>query len=377
MAKEKEAQFIPGETAQVQGAPEANTIKVEVPDTLETAKPTKKKKKSVKDILKTVGKIKIKPFLDSNQENMGLEEYDMVVFPGVSHEEQLAALERNGIVRYVTGLDEFATEVQNIPDEAKREAVIANIRVVVADLEKRLATNVLDVNDTDFWNKVKLLRPENTEFWEKVSLKVGNEPIHLNPLEDPYDLIKLMAIEAGGFDLVAKSYDDAQSKPKPPKFYLDKETHTVSTKTIYKKLRNKAIRHLDEVYGKNPKKLLYITKVIDANSSSYKISTPIDILYEACDEYIAGNGGEKSRIAAQRFIDTAELDMETLKIKALVKDATFFRMITLKPDGMLYHTKTSALLGRNVADIVEFLKNPLNEDLLTAILGEVETLWNN
>ena len=377
MAKQKESQFIPGDTAQVQGAPEANTIKVEVPDTLESAKPTKKKRKSVKDILKTVGKIKIKPFLDANQENMGLEEYDMVVFPGVSHEEQLAALERNGIVRYVTGLDEFATEVQNIPDDSKRDAVIANIRVVVADLEKRLATNVIDVNDTDFWNKVKLLRPENTEFWEKVSLKVGNEPIHLNPLEDPYDLIKLMAIEAGGFDLVAKSYDDAQSKPKPPKFYLDKETHTVSTKTIYKKLRNKAIRHLDDVYGKNPKKLLYMTKVIDSNSSSYKISTPIDILYEACDEYIAGNGGEKSRIAAQRFIDTAELDMETLKIKALVKDATFFRMITLKPDGMLYHTKTSALLGRNVADIVEFLKNPLNEDLLTAILGEVETLWNN
>lgn len=377
MAKQKESQFIPGDTAQVQGAPEANTIKVEVPDTLESAKPTKKKRKSVKDILKTVGKIKIKPFLDANQENMGLEEYDMVVFPGVSHEEQLAALERNGIVRYVTGLDEFATEVQNIPDDSKRDAVIANIRVVVADLEKRLATNVIDVNDTDFWNKVKLLRPENTEFWEKVSLKVGNEPIHLNPLEDPYDLIKLMAIEAGGFDLVAKSYDDAQSKPKPPKFYLDKETHTVSTKTIYKKLRNKAIRHLDDVYGKNPKKLLYMTKVIDSNSSSYKISTPIDILYEACDEYIAGNGGEKSRIAAQRFIDTAELDMETLKIKALVKDATFFRMITLKPDGMLYHTKSSALLGRNVADIVEFLKNPLNEDLLTAILGEVETLWNN
>tara|TARA_R100001015_G_C4631200_1_gene193520 strand:+ start:1601 stop:2734 length:1134 start_codon:yes stop_codon:yes gene_type:complete len=377
MAKQKESQFIPGDTAQVQGAPEANTIRVEIPDTLESAKPTKKKKKSVKDILKTVGKIKIKPFLDANQENMGLEEYDMVVFPGVSHEEQLAALERNGIVRYVTGLDEFATEVQNIPDDSKRDAVIANIRVVVADLEKRLATNVLDVNDIDFWNKVKLLRPENTEFWEKVSLKVGNEPIHLNPLEDPYDLIKLMAIEAGGFDLVAKSYDDAQSKPKPPKFYLDKETHTVSTKTIYKKLRNKAIRHLDDVYGKNPKKLLYMTKVIDSNSSSYKISTPIDILYEACDEYIAGNGGEKSRIAAQRFIDTAELDMETLKIKALVKDATFFRMITLKPDGMLYHTKTSALLGRNVADIVEFLKNPLNEDLLTAILGEVETLWNN
>jgi hypothetical protein len=385
MAKKvnKEPQFIPGETATVSGTPAAGALKVDVPEILtSTEEPlTKagkpKKRKDVKDILNVVGKIKVKPYLEKTTENMGLEEYDMVVFPGVTHEEQLAALERNGIVRYVTGLDEFASEVQNIQEDSKREAVITNIRIVVADLEKRLGTNVIKIDDPDFWNKVKLLRPENTEFWEKISLKVGNEPIHLNPLKDPYDLIKLMAIEAGGFDLVAKSYDDAQAKSSPPKFYLDKEVHTVSSKTVYKKLRNKAIRHLDDLYSKSPKKLLYTTKVVDSNSSSYKTSTPIDILYEACDEYIAGNGGEKSKIAAQRFIDTASLDMETLKIKALVKDATFFRMITLKPDGMLYHTKTSALLGRNVADVVEFLKNPLNEDLLIKILAEVENLWNN
>ena len=69
--------------------------------------------------------------------------------------------------------------------------------------------------------------------------------------------------------------------------------------------------------------------------------------------------------------------MNKANIEALVKDATFFRMITLKPDGMLYHTKTSSLLGRNVADVVEFVKNPLNEDLLVKILAEVESLWNN
>ena len=380
MAKKvnKEPVFTPGETATVAGAPTASKLEVNIPDTLYNEEASAKKKtKSIKDILNVVGKIKVKPYLESTSENMGLEDYNMVVFPGVTHVEQLAALERNGIVRYVTGLDEFANEVQNIPDEDKKKAIIKNIRIVVADLEKRLGTNVIKTDDPDFWNKVTLLRPENVTFWEKISLKVGNEPLHLNPLKDPYDLIKLMAIEAGGFDLVAKSYDDAQAKPSPPKFYLDKEVYTVSSKTIYKKLRNKAIRYLDDLYSKNPKKLLYTTKVIDTNSSSYKVNTPIDILYEACDEYIAGNGSEKSRIAAQRFIDAAQLDMETLKIKALVKDASFFKMITLKPDGMLYHTKSSALLGRNIADVVEFLKNPLNEDILIKLLGEVESLWNN
>ena len=31
------------------------------------------------------------------------------------HEEQLAAIERNGLVRFITGLDEYAPEVQNLP----------------------------------------------------------------------------------------------------------------------------------------------------------------------------------------------------------------------------------------------------------------------
>jgi hypothetical protein len=377
MPRRKKTENVAGETVKVTGLPEASTVTVEIPETLEVLEPIEKKKVTVKDILSKVGKIQIKPYIDPNSENMGLEDYRMVVFPGVTHEEQLAAIERNGVVRYITGLDEFATEVQNISDTSQKEAIIKNIRIVVADLEQRLATNVLNVDDTDFWNKVTLLRPENIKFWEKITMKVGNEPVHLSPLKDPYDLIKLMAIEAGGFDLIAKSYEDAQAKAKPPKFYLDKETQTVSTKTIYKKLRNRAIRHLDELYSKNPKKLLYVTKVVDANSSTYKTHTPIDILYEACDEYIAGNSGEKPKISAQRFIDTCSLDMETVKLKALVKDASFFRMISLKPDGMLYHTKSSALLGRNVADVVEFLKNPLNEDLLVKLLGEVESLWNS
>lgn len=377
MPRHKKTENVAGETVKVTGLPEASTITVEIPETLEVLEPIEKEKVTIKDILSKVGKIQIKPYIDPNSENMGLEDYRMVVFPGVTHEEQLAAIERNGVVRYITGLDEFATEVQNIPDISQKKAIIKNIRIVVADLEQRLATNVLNIDDTDFWNKVTLLRPENIKFWEKITMRVGNEPVHLSPLKDPYDLIKLMAIEAGGFDLIAKSYEDAQAKAKPPKFYLDKETQTVSTKTIYKKLRNRAIRHLDELYSKNPKKLLYVTKVVDANSSTYKTHTPIDILYEACDEYIAGNSGEKPKISAQRFIDTCSLDMETVKLKALVKDASFFRMISLKPDGMLYHTKSSALLGRNVADVVEFLKNPLNEDLLVKLLGEVESLWNS
>jgi hypothetical protein len=383
MAK-RATQQVEGETVEVKGAPELSApLQPSVPESLkkQPVVASKKKKKdpaAFKNMFEKTGKISVKPFVDPNKENMGLEDYGYALFPGTYHEEQLAAIERNGLVRFITGLDEFAPEVQNIKDEEQKEAVIFNIRCVVAHLEKLLATNVLDVEDTDFWNKVKLLRPENFEFWGKISLRCGNEPLHLEPLNDPYDLIKLMAIEAGGFDLIGKSYEDANAQAVAPKFFLDKEVHTVSNRTTYKKLRNRAIGLLDEMYNKFPKKLFYVTKVLDTDSATYKITTPLDILYDVMDEFINGYGMETNKSkAAEMFSTTAELDMETLKLKAIVKDATFFKFIQLKTDGMLYHAASSTMLGRNVSDVVLYLKNPLNEDVLVRILQEVEDFWKD
>jgi len=377
MNETPEAQFKDGPTALVTGAPQADILQVEIPASL--SKPIEKKGKgqpNVADIFKGMGNITIRPFVDSTRENMGLENYGYVVYPGTSQEEQIAAIEKNGVVRFVTGLDEFAPEIQNLPEE-QRDAVIMNIRYVVSELEKQLATNVINVDDPNFWDKVTLLKPNNHKFWEKLTIKCSNEPVFLDPKKEAYDLLKLMAIEAGGFDLVAKSYEDAQTRAKPPKWYLDKEVDTVSTRTEYKKLRNKATSILDGLFGKNHKKLLYMAKVIDGNSTQYKNSTPHDIVYDNLDEYIQGTGveGNKTR-AAENFIKTSELDMETLKLKSLVKDASFYKFIVTKPDGMIYHAKKHAVMGRNVSDVVEHLRNPLNEDVLADLMGEVEKYWN-
>ncbi len=324
----------------------------------------------------TQSKIVIRPYFDARSENMGLENYGLSLFDGVKHQEQLACLEINGINRYLTGLNEFAPEIKKLSKEA-REAKVKQIRATVSDLEAELASNMIDPEDKDFWNKVKLLKPDNLEFWNKIELSVGNEPMHID-INDPYDRIKLCAIEAGGFSLVAKSYEDAKSKPKPPKFYLDKEEETVSTRTEYKKLRNKALSELQKLFDKNSTKLFYVAKVVDASSTQYKKSTPLDILYENMDEYIHGDAAESNmERAVTTFLDIVGCDMETLKIRSIVKDSSFFKYITHKSDGHIYHTKKNALMGRNVSDVVEFLKNPLNEDILDDLTKQCENYWKS
>ena len=204
------------------------------------------------------GSISVKPFFDPNKANLGLEKYGLALFDGVFHEEQLACIERNGIKRYITGLHECAPEVKLIADKEVREAKIREIRTIVTQLERELATNVLDPEDPDFWNKVQLLQPNNHEFWERISIRCGNEPVHLDPAKDPYDLIKLYAIDAGGFSIVCKSYDEARSKAVPPKFYLDRFIDTVSTKTEISNIRNKALSELIKMFDKNKNKLFYV-----------------------------------------------------------------------------------------------------------------------
>jgi len=320
--------------------------------------------------------IAIRPFFDDQKENMGLEKYGMTLHDGVYHMEDLACLELNGIKRYVTGLNEFAPAVKMLP-EAEKKAKVKEIRKVVMQLEKELAANVLKEDDPEFWNKVQVLRPDNHKFWSKIHLKVGNDPYFLDPKKDPYDLIKLYAIKAGGFSIVAKDYETAQSIPNC-RFYLDQVRKTITTKTKTSKLRNKALSMLQKLYDEDQDKLFYVAKMIDPNSHQYVKSTPIDVVYENMDLYINGGGSEKSKtVAATTFTAVANDTMENLTLRTLCKDASYYQFVTNDNKGWVIESETKIKLGKNNEELLEYFKNPLNEEVLDRILTQVKKYWES
>ena len=108
-------------------------------------------------------------------------------------------------------------------------------------------------------------------FGKKITMRLSNDPIFLDPKNDIYDLIKLKAIEAGGFSMIASSLDDVRKKAsRGVKFYLDKFEQTATIRTEVKKLRNAAFASLDRLYKTNIDKLFLVCKVIDDNSAQYK-----------------------------------------------------------------------------------------------------------
>lgn len=334
------------------------------------------KKREVKPL--SFKKATIKTFIEGNKENMGLEDYDLVVFPNVEHSETLAALESNGVVRYLTGLDEYAPEIRKISNPEEKAAKILEIRTVVAHLERELASNNIDVEDENFWEKVQVMRQDNHEFFGKIEVRVGNKDVFLDPENNAEDVIKLYAIKAGGFPFIGKSFADSKAASKSPKFYLDSNDETVTSRTTAKKAVNKAIALLEKIYTVNPEKLIYMAKVLDGQTSlTFNKSTHIDSIYDLLDDYISGKGIDKDKMRTSRdFTEANELMYDTLKVKALITDSTFYALIVLKGDGMLYHVSSGSMMGRNVAEVTAYLLNPLHVDIQDMLFSEINNYWD-
>jgi hypothetical protein len=326
--------------------------------------------------LEKIGTIAIRPYSDPKQENMGLENYNYVVFPGTFQLESLAAIEQNGKARYLTGLNEFAPEVKGIKDTEKKKAVIAEIRKTVALLESERNFNHVKPEDADFWNKIEMFKPDNSAIWGKISLKLGNDDIYLKPKDNLDHLIIVKAIENGGFSMVASSFEEA--KTKRLKWYLDKQIDTVAVKVGVTKLKNTALSLLQSLSEETPKKLFYIAKNLDKNSSQYTNKTLEGVVYDNLDRYINGLAFDKDlRRCAQSFIDFSNLSIEDLKLNCIIKDACFHRYIISKPDGMMYEASQNVMMGRSPSDLLEYLKNPTNQDMLDLLMEKVERLWAN
>lgn len=317
----------------------------------------------------------IRPYIAAGTENFGLEKYDMVVFEGVKQTEYLTCIEVNGVREYINGLNENARSVRDIPEGDKKTAKIKQIRKTVIFLEKALGSNTIDENDPKFWEKVKTVHPNNHDFWKEVHLVLSNGAIYLDPAS-PMDLIKISAIEAGGFGEIAKSYTDAKSKKNSPKYYLDRLEESAMTHTELKKMRNKALSRLEHLFHKETDRMFLLAKILDPNGHSVKLKTPHDVMYDNLDKYITAEGPETSkRKAAREFLDVESLQTHILTARAVVKDAIFYKLIFTRPDQMIYHQSSGTQLGRNVEETIETLLDPLHEKTYLELKKEVEKYW--
>jgi hypothetical protein len=327
----------------------------------------------------------IKPYVPQ-VENMGLEELGLSLFPGVVQMEPLGFIEKNGVRRYLTGLNEDAPEIRSLPDE-KRAAAIKDIRETVAKLNKMLlGGDEVDpsLKNKDFWKQCALLAPTNDSFYgedkpypEGFTLALDSNGMSLD-LTNPSDIIIERAIRAGGYAcLIAGSLEEAQKKSVAPKFYLEKYDTTIQTGAALRETVNAAKAKLNHLKATNVDQLFLIAKNYDPHPIEYKKSTPVDVVYTNLDRAIDGELWEKSKYrAAETFLKICEMSNEELYIRSIINIAKSYRFIDQKNDGFYYFLELGTILGRTLEEAYLYLKNGINEDILTKLQKKVDFEMN-
>ena len=151
---------------------------------------------------------------------------------------------------------------------------------------------------------------------------------------------------------------------------------TVTMKVELYKQRDQAGAILKQMSDKNTTKLMYVCKVIDTDSTQYKKSTPTDVMYLNMSRYISGESVNKDKKkTAKHFVEVAELDMESLKLRAMIKDAGAYKFIAPRGDSNIYESETGIALGKNPKQVFEYLKNPVNEEVYKRLLAKLEHYW--
>ena len=324
--------------------------------------------------------VKIKAYINPKEEDdLGLHKYNLNMLDGVKHTHELVAIEStDGIWKYKTGLDYYALSVMNLPKD-EREAKQIEIKKQLIEYTKIIDGIIIKEDDPEWLNKIKSLKPDNKKFWNssKFILQIGPDGLKIDK-DTLYGKLIFTAIKEGGYPNIARNLKEVLTSNYQYKFYLDQKDETSSIVTELYKLRDEAGGRLNGMYRKGSNsKLMYIIKNISSDPSQYKKKTPIDVLYADLHDYIEGKTVETNKkLTAQTFLDLEAKSLEDLKLGALVKDALFYRILQLKGDGMIYYLKLGTAMGKNKAQVIEYLKTPLNEDIFKQLSETIEKYWD-
>lgn len=345
-----------------------------------------------------MAKFSIKPFKDGGDNGTGLKKYGMVLHEGTCHTANPLCKVDGKIKTYCTGLNEDATEVQDL-DTEKKEAKIKAIRQLVARAEREIAGNY-NINpedpnidkDTNFWTKVttfKSVVPDTFDnkgvrqltYWDTLELKLDNKGIIFQETNIK-DLLIMSIIEAGGFPTVAKSYKDALENPRSSqvKFYFDRKTNTAEVKTSEKRVRDEAGAKLLALYEKDSNKLFYITKLLTTQSGYIKTgknATPIDIMYDECSNYIDALVPEvnSKEEGSKKFLEYNKMKLNELIARVLVKDGLIYGKLMYKESNLI-HTFNHTILGKNAEDAVLYMLAPANDKFFEELKESLTFEWS-
>ena len=261
----------------------------------------------------------IKP--DADSVLMGLEKEDMSVFPGCSSSFEIP----------------WVNNKPNIGLEGKENKALK------------------DKFESFFG--IKFDTPEGLEWLSNYSIDISHDvtAYDIKNTKDAWDL-HLLKVN-GGMGIVATSDVAIEESPvNTYKFILADENLEVEERVRKKETKLAAMSHLSKMYESNTNRLILVAKYLFNVSSG--IGTNKVLAFDKMHDFI-----EQSTNNCTAFLSAVKTEPSHLELVVKVREAIYRNIIRMhNSQFVLYSTQTP--LGRNEEEVIKFLGNPANQDIL-------------
>lgn len=285
--------------------------------------------------------IEVKQTPDQSAQSIGLDKYNRSKFPSVFEIMQPGRTPDN---RWVTGLDDKATSLNQIKDPVLQAQRREELRELREELER--LTN-LDLSAT-------------SKYWESYFVKIVDKlALNFDLASDRIKYYVLLANDYAAPELDARNNPDLINT----KFYVHRTETEEGSKALKSKERDKAIAALYNM-SENKNKLVLIGKYI--HGTKVKDSMSADNIYNILRDSLAA---DKDGSIVRKFNEATGKTVEELQYKLIIDEAVAKHVIRIREQ---YYQRGNATYGKSMKEVVKFLSSPENANEFASIKEELE-----
>lgn len=255
---------------------------------------------------------------DKNEQLMGLEQYGFSVFPGCNSSFEIPLINNKPNL--------------NLTPELKEK------------FEK-------------YFNK-DFDSPEGQEWLRSYSVDINHDLTVLDPKNIEHEFILHILKSNNGMGIVAMNQNAIEESPVNTfKYIVTNEETEVEERVSKKEIKLNAYDKLNTLWKSNTNRLVLLAKYIfPANSG---IGDNKQLAFDKLEEYIG-----KTISNAEHFLRVTEQDPEHINTVVKIRSAIHRNIIRMGPDNQYILFSSGNKLGRNEEEVIAFLSNPTNKDLL-------------
>lgn len=208
-----------------------------------------------------------------------------------------------------------------------------------------------------FFN-MKFDSPEGEQWLRDYNIKINHDLTALDPKNVEHQFILHVLKANNGMGIIAVNEQVIEDAPiNTFKFIVSDEERELDQVVSKKEIKMRAYKELSNLYESDTKRLVTLSKFMFPINSG--IGDSKQLAFNKIEEYISSNNTN-----AEHFLRVTKMDYEYIATHVKIKTAILKNIIRMGSDNQYFLYSANVKLGRTEEEVVAFLSDPQNIDLL-------------